>query len=147
VKKHLLILALLALGACTIGACTIGGDHSTNLFNSAGGSGSGGLTGPSGDCSGQLVSISIDVEAGISGGAAHVGTPLTFSADPRDAAGNTIAAGCLSSPATFAGQGVCPSPIGGSLGSFTTTPSAAGTCTVIVTFLGKTASASVSVVP
>lgn len=134
-KPRLFVLAALLLCA----ACF----DTQNITTSVG-------TGPSGtggtelSCSTLIASINVDVENGVAGGKGTVGTPLTFSADPRDGTGATIPTACLTSPATFTGSGVCPDPVG-SLASFTTTPTATGTCGVTVSFLGKIGSASVAV--
>lgn len=131
-RRLALVVALIALAGCF---------DFTNTLTGPGGTGSDGSS-----CSSLVASVNVDIEAGTTGGQGRVGTPLVFSADPRDGSGASLPGACLTSPATFSGGGVCPQPQG-SLASFSSTPTAAGTCSVAVVFLGKTGSRSVEVLP
>lgn len=105
-------------------------------------------TSPSGPCDAIATSINVDVESGESGGKGTVGIPLVFSADPRDAAGNSVPRACLSGVIPSAqASGACTAIDGAAtFDAIATVPTTVGVCVVNVNALGAHGSKAVEVV-
>jgi hypothetical protein len=87
-------------------------------------------------CEGLVASINVDSESGSS---VQVGRTITFSADPRDSAGNSVPAECKAGPVSASPIGECvpASNLPVSLESIELMANAVGECKARVEFAGK----------
>ena len=126
-----------ALAGLVLAAALMVGDcfnQTTSQFNQPGGGGS--PTGGSSLCEGLITSINVDSE---SGSAVAVGSIITFSADPRDSAGNSVPADCKRGAVSVEALGVAcglASNLPSSLDSIELFCGGPGECKARVSFAG-----------
>jgi hypothetical protein len=98
--------------------------------------GSGNPGGPSNVCSGLVRSVNVDSE---SGSQVKAGLNITFSADPRDASGNSVPADCKVGPVEATAVGECVPANAGlavTLDAIVMNATAVGQCQAQVCFAG-----------
>src|SRR5262245_16166451 len=129
-KRILVVLAAaLALAGCDFLNIT---NTNTHDQGSGGNPASGSTV-----CEGLVASINVDSESGSS---VNAGTTITFSADPRDASGNSVPAQCKQGPVTASPIGECvvaDASFAPTLDAIELYAAAAGECKCRVEFAGK----------
>lgn len=135
----LAIIAVIGSAVGLLAGCNVLNDTTVNNNQNGGAQNP---VAPEDPCGALTVSVNVDLESG-----GNVGEPLVFSADPRDASGNSITVACRGGVVNAAATGICSvtgTPTLDAIGAVAAGP---GICTMSVTYAGKTGSKSVEVKP